>query len=135
MSRLIKKYKNRRLYDTEKSQYITIENVQKYVQDNIAFHVEEVGSGKDITNSILLQILVDMQSGPTQFLSSELLRQLIHLAHHPVHQSWQKILELTVANLQRQTQDQSGLNFDKSIEEWSQQMGTAFEQWRNLFSK
>ena len=58
MTRLIKKYKNRRLYDTEKSQYITVEELQRYVIDNIPVRVEDSASKEDITNATLLQIFV-----------------------------------------------------------------------------
>ena len=76
MIRLIKKYKNRRLYDTETSQYITIEQLQRYVVDGVAFKVEDSETSKDLTNSILLQIIVEMEAGPTQFLSPEIFVRL-----------------------------------------------------------
>lgn len=63
MTRLIKKYKNRRLYDTEISQYITVEQLQKYVVDGIDFKIEDSETGKDLTNSVLLQIIVEMEAG------------------------------------------------------------------------
>ncbi len=90
MTRLIKKYKNRRLYDTEISQYITVEQLQKYVVDGIDFKIEDSETGKDLTNSVLLQIIVEMEAGPTQFLSSEILRQIISLANHPMHVSFKE---------------------------------------------
>ena len=83
MTRLIKKYKNRRLYDTEISQYITVEDLQKYVLDGLAFRVEDSVSKEDITSATLLQIFVEMEEGPTKFLSPEMLRQLICLAIIP----------------------------------------------------
>jgi polyhydroxyalkanoate synthesis repressor PhaR len=56
--RLIKKYKNRRLYDTETSQYITIEQLQAYVLEQIDFKIEDSETGKDLTNSILLRMII-----------------------------------------------------------------------------
>ena len=87
MTRLIKKYKNRRLYDTETSQYITVDDLQRYVIDGMSFRVEDSTTKEDITTSTLLQIFVEMEAGPTKFLSPEMLRQLICLAHHPMNQS------------------------------------------------
>lgn len=91
--RLIKKYKNRRLYDTSLSQYITLEELQTYVVEHIAFKVEDAASGADLTNVVLLQIIVEMESGNTQFLSPDILRQIISLANHPLHASWKKAME------------------------------------------
>ena len=76
MSRRIKKYKNRRLYDTELSQYITVEDLQRYVIDGVAFRVEDSSSGKDLTNATLLQIFVELEASSSDFFSSEILRQL-----------------------------------------------------------
>lgn len=90
MTRLIKKYKNRRLYDTETSQYITLEELQRYVVDGVQFTVEDSMTGKDLTNTILLQIIVEMEAGANQFLSSAILRQIISLANHPMHASLKK---------------------------------------------
>ncbi|WP_084758854.1 polyhydroxyalkanoate synthesis regulator DNA-binding domain-containing protein [Legionella adelaidensis] len=97
MSRLIKKYKNRRLYDIETSKYITMEDLQQYVLDNIPFQVQDSGSGKDLTNLTLLQILVEMEATSTHFLSPDVLRQLICLAHHPMHKKFKSLLEQMLA--------------------------------------
>lgn len=93
MTRLIKKYKNRRLYDTETSQYITLEQLQDYVIKGILFKVEDSLTEKDITNIVLLQIIVEMEAGATQFFSSNILRQIINLANHPMHASHKAIME------------------------------------------
>ena len=57
MTRLIKKYKNRRLYDMDNSQYITLEDLKQYVLKGYDFRVEDSTTGNDITNANLLQIL------------------------------------------------------------------------------
>lgn len=93
MTRLIKKYKNRRLYDMEKSQYVTVEELQHYVMEGVRFHVEDSSDGKDITSAVLLQIFVEMEAGTTQFLSAEMLIQLILLASHPLNKSFQTVLQ------------------------------------------
>jgi polyhydroxyalkanoate synthesis repressor PhaR len=56
-TRIIKKYPNRRLYDTELSKYITLENVKQLVTDNIDFCVKDVKTDEDLTRGILLQII------------------------------------------------------------------------------
>lgn len=107
MVRLIKKYKNRRLYDTEISQYITVETLQKYVVEGLEFKVEDAESGKDITNSILLQIIVEMESGSTQFLSPMILRQIICLANHPMQSQSLKAMMENVSDDGQTSTDES----------------------------
>ena len=91
--KIIKKYKNRRLYDLELSKYVTIDDLQSYVTNNVVFKVIDASNDSDITNAILLQIFVEMESHSTQFLSSEMLRQLIVLANHPMSTSFKTMLE------------------------------------------
>ena len=57
--RIIKKYPNRRLYDTETSSYITLADVKKLVLDGVGFRVEDAKTRDDLTRSILLQIILE----------------------------------------------------------------------------
>jgi polyhydroxyalkanoate synthesis repressor PhaR len=124
MTRLIKKYKNRRLYDTEKSQYITVEELQHYVLEGISFSVEDSTTGKDITNATLLQIVVEMESGNTQFLSAEMLRQLIVFANHPLSKSFKEGIEKMFAGMG---------NMLHTSPTWNQQMESITKQWQEFF--
>ncbi|WP_028388188.1 polyhydroxyalkanoate synthesis regulator DNA-binding domain-containing protein [Legionella fairfieldensis] len=134
MTRLIKKYKNRRLYDTEKSQYITVEELQRYVIDDLSFRVEDATSGKDITSATLLQIFVDMESGATQFLSPDALRYLIILAHHPLNKSFKEVLEKMFAGLEKSIQTNAYLSdYKKTGELWNDQMQQFIKQWQDFF--
>jgi polyhydroxyalkanoate synthesis repressor PhaR len=130
MTRLIKKYKNRRLYDTETSQYITLEQLQRYVVDGVLFIVEDSITEKDLTNSILLQIIVEMEAGSTQFLSAEILRQIISLANHPMHASLKTMMEQMFQAIEKPLQSNPYL---QATETWNQQMQTMMQQWKNLF--
>lgn len=130
MTRLIKKYKNRRLYDTETSQYITLEELQRYVVDGVQFSVEDSMTGKDLTNTILLQIIVEMESGANQFLSSEILRQIISLANHPMHASLKKMMEQMFMAMEKPLQTNP---YAQATENWNQQMQTMMQQWQSLF--
>lgn len=130
MTRLIKKYKNRRLYDTETSQYITLEQLQKYVLDGIAFKVEDSEAGNDITNSILLQIIVEMEAGPSRFLSSEILRHIITLANHPMHVSLQTMMENMFQAINKPLQANPYQNASK---QWNDQVQDMMQQWQKLF--
>ena len=61
--RVIKKYPNRRLYDTQKSAYITLNEVHDLIRDNEDFQVQDATSGEDITRSILIQIIIEQENG------------------------------------------------------------------------
>lgn len=125
MTILIKKYKNRRLYDTDKSIYITIDMLQNYVMNGVAFKVEDSASGRDLTNATLLQLLVDIESGPTQFLSTEMLTQLIKLSHHPMHVSMKSTLENFFTTLENTTKDSP---YQAATESWNQ----LFDSWKKI---
>ncbi|GHH48921.1 MULTISPECIES: polyhydroxyalkanoate synthesis repressor PhaR [Gammaproteobacteria] len=75
--RIIKKYPNRRLYDTEISSYITIEDVRQLIIDGEEFEVRDAKSGEDLTRSVLLQIIADQESDGEPMLSTQLLSQII----------------------------------------------------------
>jgi polyhydroxyalkanoate synthesis repressor PhaR len=75
--RIIKKYPNRRLYDTESSRYITIAEVRELVLDAIPFVVVEKKSGKDITRSVLLQIILEQELDSNPLFSNENLERFI----------------------------------------------------------
>lgn len=76
-TRIIKKYPNRRLYDTEISSYITIEDVRQLILDGEDFEVRDAKSGDDLTRSVLLQIIADQEQDGEPMLSTQLLSQLI----------------------------------------------------------
>ncbi len=132
--RLIKKYKNRRLYDTEKSQYITIEDLKRYVVDGIQFQVQDANSKVDITTNTLLQILVEMEMGPQQFLSADVLRQLICLANHPLNQSFKSLLENMLSAFEKQMAINPYVqNYKNTGQTINKQVEQLFSQWQDLF--
>ena len=75
--RIIKKYPNRRLYDTANSGYITLADVKQMVLDFIDFQVIDAKSGEDLTRGILLQIILEEESAGMPMFSSEMLSQMI----------------------------------------------------------
>jgi len=76
-TRIIKKYPNRRLYDTEDSKYITLDDVRKLVLSGVDFIVKDVKTEEDLTRNILLQIISEQEHGGEPFFSTELLTQII----------------------------------------------------------
>jgi polyhydroxyalkanoate synthesis repressor PhaR len=75
--RIIKKYPNRRLYDTEISSYITLEDVRQLIVDREEFVVRDAKSGNDLTRSVLMQIIADHEEHGQPIFSAEMLTQVI----------------------------------------------------------
>src|SRR3954468_2000745 len=75
----IKKYANRRLYDTESSAYITLDRLAQMVREGREFEVVDAKSGEDITRQVLTQIIVDEESRGSTMLPISFLKQLIGL--------------------------------------------------------
>lgn len=76
-TRVIKKYPNRRLYDTEISSYITIEDVRQLIVEGESFEVRDAKSGEDLTRQVLLQIIAEHEQDGEPMLSTQLLSQII----------------------------------------------------------
>jgi polyhydroxyalkanoate synthesis repressor PhaR len=77
VTRIIKKYPNRRLYDTKISSYITIEDVRQLIVDGEDFEVRDAKSGEDLTRQVLLQIIAEHEQEGEPMLSTQLLSQII----------------------------------------------------------
>lgn len=75
--RVIKKYPNRRLYDTEVSKYITLEDVRQLVLEGVDFCVRDVKSNEDLTRAILLQIISEQEHGGEPMFSTDMLTHII----------------------------------------------------------
>ncbi len=127
--RLIKKYPNRRLYDTKTSSYITLADVKQMVLKQEEFQVVDAKSGDDLTRAILLQIILEEESGGMPLFSSELLSQLIRSYGNAMQGMMGSYLERNIRafqDIQTALQDQSkrmyGDNSRASQELWSQFM-------------
>lgn len=75
--RVIKKYPNRRLYDTEESRYITLADIKRLVVEKVDFIVLEKKTGKDITRSIMLQVISEQEQTGEPIMSRDFLSQVI----------------------------------------------------------
>jgi len=109
--RTIKKYPNRRLYDTEISSYITLEEVRQLVLDNEDFEVRDAKSGEDLTRSVLLQIISENEGDGQPMLSPQLLSQIIRFYGDSLQGFMGPYLERSLqVFLDQQTQFRSQLN-------------------------
>ena len=144
--RVLKKYPNRRLYDTQTSSYITLADVKKMVLEGEVFEVRDAKSGEELTRSILLQIILEEEMGGMPMFSTPLLAQIIRFYGHAMQGLMGAYLEKNLqafGEMQARFAEQSkGAGFDPQL--WSQfmsgqapmmqgLMGNYLEQSKNLF--
>jgi len=98
---IIKKYANRRLYDTESSTYITLERLAEMVRQKRDFQVVDAKSGEDITRGVLTQIIMDEESRGSTMLPVNFLRQLISMYGDQMQSVVPQYLEASLDALQR----------------------------------
>jgi polyhydroxyalkanoate synthesis repressor PhaR len=127
--RLIKKYPNRRLYDTKTSSYITLADVKQMVVRNEEFQVLDAKTSADLSRQILLQIILDEESGSMPMFSSDLLSQMIRSYGSAMQGFMGSYLEKNLEGfqqmqkaLQEQSQKLYGDNSKSSQEIWAQFM-------------
>ena len=80
--RVIKKYPNRRLYDTDTSAYITLAEIKQLVMDSEVFCVRDAKSGDDLTRSILLQIILEEEANGSPMFTAPVLSNIIRFYGH-----------------------------------------------------
>jgi polyhydroxyalkanoate synthesis repressor PhaR len=149
-TRVLKKYPNRRLYDTRTSSYITLTDVKEMVLEGETFEVRDAKTSEEITRSILLQIILEEETGGMPMFTTQMLAQVIRFYGHAMQGMMGSYLEKnlqTLVDLQGRFAEQSkGLYDPKSFtpEMWSQfmtgqaplmqgLMGNYLEQSKNLF--
>ena len=94
--RVIKKYPNRRLYDTEVSKYVTLSDVRQLVIDREPVMVIDAKTKEDLTRSVLLQIILEQEEDGNPIMSAEMLEQLIRLYGDPFQANFASYLENSV---------------------------------------
>jgi polyhydroxyalkanoate synthesis repressor PhaR len=111
---VIKKYANRRLYNTASSSYITLEDLARMVRENVEFIVFDAKSGDDITHSILTQIIMDEEANGGQMLPVSFLRQLIGMYGNSMQAMMPSYLEASMTNF-RENQSKIREAFEKGM--------------------
>jgi polyhydroxyalkanoate synthesis repressor PhaR len=99
---IIKKYANRRLYNTDTSTYVTLEDLAEMVRSERDFVVYDAKSGEDLTHSVLTQIIVEQESRGTNLLPIGFLRQLIRFYGDSMQKLVPSYLEFSLDSLTRQ---------------------------------
>ena len=144
--RVIKKYPNRRLYDTSASAYITLADIKKLVMASQPFVVRDAKSDEDLTRSILLQIILEEEAGGTPIFSEAALANIIRFYGQAMQGFMGSLMEENVQsllNFQTQMTEQAKVS---TPETWAQFMslqspvmqqlaGAYMEQSRSAFAK
>ena len=97
--RVIKKYPNRRLYDTATSSYITLQEVKQLVMESKPFVVRDAKSGDDLTRSILLQIILEEEAGGAPMFTEAVLGNIIRFYGHAMQSFMGPYLENSVQTM------------------------------------
>ena len=95
--KLIRKYVNRRLYDTTQSRYVNLDDLRKLIVDGATIKVVEQASGENITTNVLLQIIEDRQKTGAKILSADFLCDLIRLSERDVDAGESERLNVALA--------------------------------------
>ncbi|GAA5183734.1 polyhydroxyalkanoate synthesis repressor PhaR [Niveibacterium umoris] len=151
--RLIKKYPNRRLYDTRTSSYITLADVKELVVNQEEFQVVDAKTNEDLTRAILLQIILEEESGGAPMFTVDLLSQMIRFYGNAMQGMMGKYLENNIhafTDLQSKLQEHAksiyGENNPMSRDLWTQflnfqgpalhsMMGAYIDQSKKMFSQ
>jgi len=127
--RLIKKYPNRRLYDTKTSAYITLSDVKDLVLSLVNFKVVDAKTGEDLTRSILLQIIIEEEAGGVPLFTTDLLSQMIRFYGHAMQGMLGKYLETNIRSFtefQKKLQDQSHSLYGENSQQAQSDMWAQF---------
>ncbi|MBV9735300.1 MAG: polyhydroxyalkanoate synthesis repressor PhaR [Acidisphaera sp.] len=138
---VVKKYANRRLYNTESSSYITLDNLAEMVRAGRDFVVYDAKTGEDITRSVLTQIIVEEESKGRALLPTGFLRQLIGFYGDNLQSLVPRYLEQAMASFARQQQQMRlamqqtvGTFFPFGMEEVGRQNMAMMERAMSLFT-
>ncbi len=123
---IIKKYANRRLYDTGRSSYVTLDDLCEMVQEGHDFVVIDAKTGDDLTRGVLTQIIADQESSDETLLPTNFLRTLIGFYGNNAQGMLPDYLEQTM-NLFAQNQENIQEKINKSLDE--------MKNMENIFSK
>lgn len=107
---IIKKYANRRLYDTSRSAYVTLSHLSDLVKEGVEFEVKDAKTGEDLTRSVLTQIIFEQEAGGNGALPTNFLRQLIKFYGDGVQSALPAWLDMSMNSFaERQEKWRSGI--------------------------
>jgi polyhydroxyalkanoate synthesis repressor PhaR len=132
--RVIKKYPNRRLYDTDTSSYITLAEIKRLVMDSEVFAVVDAKSGEDITRSILLQIILEEEANGSPMFTAPVLANIIRFYGHTMQGMMGGYLEKNMqALMDMQVPIVPGVAGNNMFQQMQEQMQKQTEQFLGTF--
>jgi polyhydroxyalkanoate synthesis repressor PhaR len=136
--RLIKKYPNRRLYDTSESRYITLEEVREMVLNEVPFKVVDRQSNEDITRNILLQIIMEQESGGAPLFSADVLARFIRNYGEAAQSGFAEYLDTSLrffSEQQEAVQKQMGKVLEGTPMDYWMKLGEQnMKAWQDMFT-
>ncbi len=134
--RIIKKYPNRRLYDTEKSHYVTLHQIRDLVLEEVPFIVIDKKSEEDITRSILLQIIFEQESETNPLFSNDNLERFIRFYDAGTHMGFSDFIGQGMSFFQQQQRDFSkamgGMTNHNPMSFWNDMTQKNIDTWRQV---
>ncbi len=130
--RLIKKYPNRRLYDTEVSRYITLADVRDLVMKGTNLRVIDTANDSDITRSILLQIMLEEESGGEPLFTAPMLAQIIRFYGGTLQGMFARYLETSLDLFAKQQQEMAQTWGENPFETMTRLTQKNVEMWSGL---
>lgn len=138
--RTLKKYPNRRLYDTALSKYVTLDDVRQLVMEGVEFRVVDAKSEEDLTRSVLLQIIMEREEGGKPIFTADILTQIIRFYGNAVSGVFSEFLQRSLSLfverqklLQRQVQDALAANPLMSMAELTERNLALWRQMQQSF--
>lgn len=144
---LIKKYANRRLYDTSRSAYITLDDLCEMVRDKLDFVVQDAKTGEDLTQAVLTQVIVEKEGNGETLLPTSFLKQLIGYYGDQMNTMMlpnylQTMMDSFVQNQEKMREQMSSMNFPvmtsnpmEFFEELKKQQEKVLEQTMEFWSQ
>jgi polyhydroxyalkanoate synthesis repressor PhaR len=143
--RIIKKYTNRRLYDTVERRYITLDQVKKMVLKQTPFKIIDNKTQQEVTQAILLQVLCDQESQQTPFFTTHILENMIRFYNSPFQANIRQWLEQYFSYLNQNSEEkmkESAWYFESfmektqnSMEAFAKTTKKQMEVWESILKK
>jgi polyhydroxyalkanoate synthesis repressor PhaR len=138
---VIKKYANRRLYNTASSAYVTLDDLRKMVQQDVEFRVTDAKTDEDLTRAVLTQIIVEEESKGQNLLPISFLRQIISMYEDNMRWTLPQYLETVMGwygrnqqDLQQQFNQSIGGMLPPAVEELQRSQKAFFENAMRMFN-
>ena len=134
--RIIKKYPNRRLYDTETSSYVTLVEIKRLVMDSEPFCVVDAKTGDDLTRSILMQIILEEEASGSPMFTASVLSNIIRFYGHTMQGFMGGYLEKSMQSLIELQSRLGGAPRTLTPDMWMQgMMGNSVDQSHQIFTQ